>query len=304
MALDRRRQILRNVREQYLEIWYQQAAAATIKKNQALFTQLVDVTESQYAAGRATQQDVLRAELELSRLQDKLTRILGMEETSRATLARWIGDLAMQALPDGFPELPDIPQISVIRQQLVDHPLIQIASAKIETRLQMVGIAEEQYKPAWNVGVEYRKRFGNEPNGSGRADMMAAMATVSIPIFTDKRQDRRLAASKQRTESAKFMRVDKMRELRQMLDREHARWLRLDEREKLYKTHLIREARASASASLNAYQSGVSEFTSLMRARITALDVQLESLRLRIDKAQTTARLLYLSQTHPLGVTP
>jgi len=295
MTQDRRRKVLRDVREQYLEVWYQHAAAETIKKNQALFTQLVDITESQYAAGRATQQDVLRSELELSRLQDKLTRILTHEDTGRAMLSRWVGDKAKQDLPKDFPMLPNLPEQSEMNQRLTDHPLIRIASANVDTRLRMINIAEQQYKPSWNVGLEYRKRFGDEPNGSSRDDMLAAMATVSVPLFTDKRQDRRLAASQRRAESAKLIRVEQMRELRKMLDREYARWSRLSEREALYQSRLVGEAKASARASLSAYQSGVTEFSTLMRARITELDVLLESLRIRVDKAQTTARILYLT---------
>ena len=306
MTQDRRRKVLRDVREQYLEVWYQHAAAATIRKNQALFSQLVDITESQYATGRATQLDVLRAELELSRLQDKLTQILSQEDANRAMLSRWVGNKAQQNLANDFPILPNLPDQSEMIQRLSDHPLIQKASANVDSQQHMINIAEEQYKPSWNVGLEYRKRFGNEPDGSSRDDMMAAMATVSVPIFTDKRQDRRLAASIQRAESAKLMRVEQMRELRQKLDREYARWQRLDEREALYQSRLIGEAKATAGAALSAYQSGVTEFATLMRARITELNVQLEDLRLRVDKAQTTARLLYLtdtSETNELGAT-
>ena len=58
---------------------------------------------------------------------------------------------------------------------------------------------------------------------------------------------------------------------------------------------LQQEAAANAQASLKAYQSGVTEFTGLMRARITDLDVRLEALRIRVDRARAQANLLYLA---------
>jgi outer membrane protein TolC len=58
---------------------------------------------------------------------------------------------------------------------------------------------------------------------------------------------------------------------------------------------MLREAGANAQASLKAYQSGVTEFTTLMRARITDLDVRLDELRIRVDRAKAHARLLYLA---------
>jgi outer membrane protein TolC len=125
--------------------------------------------------------------------------------------------------------------------------------------------------------------------------MMAAMVTVDLPLFPAKRQDRRLAASLQEAEAASLTRADRLRELRAMLDTDYASWQRLGERASLYETQLLVEARANVQASLNAYQSGVTEFSTLMRARITDLDVRLDDLRVRVDRAKARARLLYLA---------
>ena len=82
--------------------------------------------------------------------------------------------------------------------------------------------------------------------------------------------------------------------LRRTLAREYANWQRLGEREALFRTQLIQEASANAEASLSAYQSGTTEFTTLMRARITELDIRLRAHRVRVDRAKAQARLLYL----------
>ena len=66
-------------------------------------------------------------------------------------------------------------------------------------------------------------------------------------------------------------------------DAEYANWRRLGERQTLYETQLLRTAGHNAEAALRAYQSGVTEFTTLMRARITELDVRLQDLRIRIE---------------------
>jgi outer membrane protein TolC len=57
----------------------------------------------------------------------------------------------------------------------------------------------------------------------------------------------------------------------------------------------VRDAAANVQASLKAYQSGVTEFTTLMRARITDLDVRLQDLRIRVDRAKSQANLLYIA---------
>ncbi|MDH3871247.1 MAG: TolC family protein [Gammaproteobacteria bacterium] len=294
-ADDESRKLIREVRNSFLELHYQLQAERVVTSTRSLFAQLVDITQAHYATGRVNQQDVLRADLELSRLADRATRILNDQEKARADLAKWIGSNASQTLDPHFPALPDLPSKQELAAALEQHPVIQAESARLESHHQAVQLAREQFKPGWGVGLEYRKRFGDNPNGSDRTDMMAAMVTVDLPLFPAKRQDRRLAASLQQAEAAQLTRADRLRELRAMLDADYASWQRLGERAALYETQLLIEARANVQASLKAYQSGVTEFSTLMRARITDLDVRLDDLRLRVDRAKTQARLLYLA---------
>jgi outer membrane protein TolC len=288
------RQIVLEVRSYFLELYYQTRAEAIVAESRALFSQLVDITRAHYATGRVSQQDVLNASLELARLDDRSTRILNAADSNRATLMKWIGEPATLAVNSQFPALPTPATKAVIQAALPQHPAIRVETARLEAENQSVRIAREQYKPGWSAGLEYRKRFGEDPDGDDRSDMMAAMLTVDIPLFTKNRQDKRLSASIQQASSVQLNRADKLRELKQQLDTDHANWQRLGERTALYQSRLLQASSANAQASLSAYQSGVTEFTTLMRARMTDLDVRLDDLRIRVDRAKAQASLLYL----------
>ncbi|MEN8801284.1 MAG: TolC family protein [Thiogranum sp.] len=292
-------EIRRDVRQTFLELYYQNQASQVIDRSRKLFKQLVDITRAHYASGRVSQQDVLQAQLELSRLEDRATKINAQSDVQQAQLSRWIGEAAWQPVATVFPELPEPQSRATLRATLAQHPAIESASARVEANQQMVKAAREQYKPGIDVGLEYRKRFGDNTDGSDRPDMMAAMVTLDIPLFTEKRQDRRLAASQQQTEAAIQTREQKLREMQRLLDSDYARWQRLGEQETLYRDHLLRESTENAEAALLSYQSGINEFNTLMRARITDLDVRLQALRIRVDRAKTQARLLFL---HPPSV--
>jgi outer membrane protein TolC len=289
------RQTVRDVRRYFLELYYQIRAAAIVAETRELFAQLVDITQAQYGSGRVSQQDVLRASLELARLDDRATRIDTAADENRAALAKWLDGAADLPLADRFPELPALPAKAQIDAALLQHPLLTAETGRVNAVKQDIRIAREQYKPGWSTAIEYRKRFGEDADGDKRSDMMAAMLNVDLPLFTGNRQDRRLAASIAEAEAAELRRDDKLRELRRMLATDYADWERLGERAALYETKLLREATANADASLHAYQSGVTEFTTLMRARITELDVRLDELRIRIDRARAQANLLYLA---------
>jgi outer membrane protein TolC len=292
-------QTVRDVRRHFLELYYQVRAAAIVAETRELFAQLVDITQAHYGSGRVSQQDVLRASLELARLDDRATRIATAADENRAALARWLDTAVDLPLSEHFPKLPPLPARAQLEKALLQHPVLEAETARVNAMKQGIRIAQEQYKPGWSAGIEYRKRFGDDPDGNPRSDMMAAMLNVELPLFTGNRQDRRLAASIAETEAAELRRNDKLRELQRMLAADYADWQRLGERSTLYAAKLLREATANAAASLHAYQSGVTEFTTLMRARITELDVRLDELRIRVDRARAQANLLYLAGEKP-----
>ena len=294
-AQDERLQLLMNIRDTYLNLYYEIQAGGIVNETRELFLKLVRITEDQYAAGRANQQDVIHADLELSRLDDRTIKIQGNEDEYRAYLAQWVGDVAWQEIDSNLPMLPIVSDNFEINQLLTQHPAVMVETARVEASRKMIEVTRQDYKPGIGAFVEYRKRFGENLDGSDRSDMMAAMVTIDIPLFTENRQDKNVAAREESANAARYSRDDKLRILKRKLDKDRAIYKRLGERELIYKNKLINSATSNAEVSLNAYQSGITEFTTLMRARIMELDVRLDNLRIKVDRLRAQARLLYIT---------
>lgn len=292
------RQVLRDVRERYLDIFYQIEAGRIIDISRELFDQLLEVTRFYYAQGRKNQQDVLRASVELALLDDRRTRVRTAEDRMRADLARLIGpQAAYRPLTKAFPGVGKLPSRADLDAAIIAHPSLKVDDIVVKAGQLGVDIARQSYKPSWMLDVTYGNRAGENPDGSSRDDFLTTMVTMDIPLFTNKRQDRVLATRQQEVEAARLKRDDSYLRLKRQLDADYAEWLRLDERLKLYQETIFPEAIQNAETSLTAYQSGVTDFTGVMRARITELDVKLQKLRIRVDKAKAEARLLYLANT-------
>jgi len=295
LASDAELKILREVREAYLNLYYEVSAYQIIRETRKLFSKLVKITESNYAAGRVNQQDVILAGLELARLDDRSTKIQAREEGYRAMLSQWIGDIAWNNISMAFPQLPALPEKVDLNQVIVQHPLIRAESAKVDASKQMTEMAKQEYKPGWSLLLDYGFRSGNNPDGTERPDFASALVSLDIPLFTGNRQDKTVSSNQQKVVSARYKKDDQLRKLKQFYEKNQYLWSRLGEREQLYKNSLLTAAKNNSNASLKAYQSGVSEFNTLMRAQITELDVRLEDLRVRIDRAAAQARLLYIT---------
>jgi outer membrane protein TolC len=293
-AKNQEKMVLRAVRISYLDLYLQLHIKTILDKNRELFTQLLDITQRQYAVGRDNQHDVLRVQLELSLIDDRITEAEGTREVVIAELAKWIREKnATKSLDAQFPELNALPGLGVIVDELPNHPLVIAEDAVVDANEKNINIAEEQYKPGWMIDLTYGARSGNNLNGSSRDDFASAMILMDIPLFTDKRQDRKLAASKLQHIAAKYARSDLLLDLKRQVEGEHALWSRLGERYELYQQRTIIDASQNSESTLKAYQNDITDITTLMRARLTELDTQLNMLKIRINQAKSHAKLLF-----------
>lgn len=293
---DRRLMVLRSIRSAWLELYYWQQARQIVEKNLEYFRQMVEVTRYQYGAGKRSQQDVIRAQLELSRVQDRLLEIQANIEKARADLQRWVGNAVRVKWVAGYlPQANRLSSLEVLRKQLQKHPLLKAAGSRVDARRQDVALAREAYKPGFSIGVLYGVRDGVNINGSQRPDFASAMLTLDVPLFRAKRQDKRLKASELQASAARYEQDNLYRMLTGKLDNRYAEWMRLNQRVDYFHKVLMPQAIQNAEVSLDAYQNDKADFTTLMRARITALDLHLQAVRLRVNRARVYAEIQYLA---------
>lgn len=273
----------------WLEAFYWMSAKETINASRDAVRELITVITATFATGRQLGQDIFRAELETSLLDDRLVDAERKEKMARAVLTRYIDAVeAARPLPRTLPVLSAPATGPVLRDRLVRHPAIAVEDARIMARAREIDIAREQYEPQWMLDVGYGVR------GGSRADFASVGVTLSLPFFTGKRQDRRVSAARHERGAARLDRQTRLLELKKFLDRTYADWEKLGQRVALYERAVLERAAATTEATLAAYRNRVSDFNDLIQARLAELDAELKLLRLEVDRAQAQARLLYL----------
>ncbi len=289
-AQEQARRLVSSVRGSWFETYYQARALDILRASHTLLSQLLQITRTQYSTGLTGAQDLLNAELELRQIKERITATETAHETARAELMRWLGHpRAPRVLAEEFPLLALPTERAVIEAHLDEHPLMAAEAAMVRASDSEVNQAREQYKPGWEVDVGYGAR------GGGRTDYISAGVTLELPLFADKRQDRRLAASKQQAIAASYARDDQRRELLHRLESGYAAWTGLGKRLAAYEKEIVPQAAQNAELALKAYQNNSVDFTSVMRAQLTGQEVQLQALRVRIDHAKAQADLLYFA---------
>ena len=293
----------RNVRtatqKAWLELYFLDRADELIREARPFFADLAEITQSLYAVGRKNQQDVLRAGLELSRLEDRLIDIERRRAQARAALAEWIGDAAGRPIAGNFPRWDTIPTLADLQEGLSLHPALLAAEAEIGASEASVKLADERSKPNWALDLGYGYREGNLPSGEPRSDLVTVGVTVGLPFFRNKTVDSTMTAALHERSAARSSKLRLERELTRQLEAEYAQWRELTRRLALYDSQILTQAREQADAALLAYQSDASDFADVMLAYISYLNTRIERLRLSVDRAQSYAVLANLGGLSP-----
>jgi len=292
-AEDRQLQILLAVKEEYIRVYLHQERQNILAQSLVVFSDLAEITRDYYANGRAHQQDVVQAQLELSKVEERLARIQQQEEEARTRLAEWIGADAYRELDPLWPQVNQLLSKQQTIAKLADHPRIRAWQHEIAKSRTSEEIARQAYKPGFAVDLAYGGRSGQNTNGTDRTDMLSVFVTMDIPLFTKNRQDRVLASSIADTSATQYARDDVYRSMKARIEENAATLTREQERLELYQKYLLPQAAFNAEAAFEAYQDAVDDLTTLMRARIGEYELKLSHAALRADEIITRARLLY-----------
>ncbi len=290
----RNRDVLTAVRDAWLETYYWTRSGIIVTESRPFFSDLVTITRSLYAVGRKDQQDVLHADLELSRLDDRLIEINRQHSRARAEMRQWVGTQANRPLAMKLPQWEQMPALEVLQDNLLAHPALKAAAARIDARQAGVDLANERYKPGWALDLGYGYRNGSLSNGEPRSDFVSMSVTVDLPLFRKNRQDRTLAAALSERRAADESREELLRRLSSRLDAEYALWQDLSRRIDLYDRLILNQAEDKAQASLSAYQSEAGDFADVMRGYIDDLNTRLAYIRLQVERVQSYAVLANL----------
>ena len=292
---ERQRDVARQVRETWLQLYYAQHALVLVQSSEAAFKQLAEIAKVRYENGSGTQQEWLRARLELADLKERELDLQNAAQTGHAVLTRWLGDAdTPRPLPDSLPVLPAPPAYADILNALPSHPLAAADNAQIAAAQTNVDIAEQGYKPTWGVDLSYGRRPGGDATGPFTS-MFSAMVTVSLPIFAGRRQDQSVAAARAQASASIDSRDNQLRELKRMLDEDWARWRQLQELQALYDQTVLPDSSADVTAGLDAYRNGGGDFFELVRSQVGQLDAQTRRLKIETDLDSVKAELMYLA---------
>ncbi|CAH7025131.1 Heavy metal RND efflux outer membrane protein, CzcC family [Vibrio chagasii] len=299
----------------WLELGYQQVAEGVMRENRRLLVELENYVQTNYSIGKSEAQDLLNAQLQVSKLDEKLQANQQVQRRLISQLSEWLGSgwLGTQAVgspaPDAQSVLNATNQIdwSLLEnklatnidstkhyQLLMVHPLVKITDATISSNQTQVELAEQAYTPQFGVEVMYAHRQANNMAGEPASDLVSAYLTVDIPLFTGNRQDKNLSAAQHQVGAAKSQKDTLLAQMNAQVNALLVDKTNLTQRLERYQSSLLPQTSARIRAVERGYQNNTAQFNDVISATTDELALKLEQQRLITDLNIVNSKLASL----------
>lgn len=269
---DTRRQIVKMVKTTYYDLYFISRALAITRDTRALMLNMVQVSEIRYRSGKGIQSDWLNSQVEVLKLDERLTNLELEKATLKAKMNILLNRNPQQPLSDPLEITPFEKSLVVHELQekaLQNNPMLRRKAISIEKGLSAIKLVHREYWPDLEIDVTYGQR-------EGMTDVLSGEISLSLPLYAWRKQSQRLREFEASLSSAKFDYTLMQNELFfqiQLLVEELTRSKQLME---LYKNQIIPQSEQAYQSALAAYSNDQLDYNSLLRNLIMLFTNQLE----------------------------
>jgi len=284
------------VKDAYFEYYFLWRAIGIVKENIQLLKQIERVARTRYKVAAASHPSVIRAQVELGKLDDRLRSLEDLRGPIAARLNAAMNRPAGAPVP--WPKAIQDRPVSVTDGQLLgwlreSNPQLQAMDYEIAASKHKIELAKKDYYPDVTVGLDYIDTAtsvgGMNPGDDGK-DPIVGMISINLPIWREK-----LAAAVRETRfrhrAAARAKTQKANSLSAALKLVVYRFRDAERKIDLYRDTLLPKARQSVSATQTSFSAGKATFTDLIDAERIFLEFALAYERALADRAQRLGEL-------------
>ncbi len=289
--------LIRNVRSSWWQLYFLDRSLETVDSNQDLLRQFIQVAQTKYEVGDGLQQDVLLAQLELSKLIDQKIKLKAVRRNQSIQL-----NVLMDIPPNDVLVLP--PTVSMDMPEIVNEtllyeraeairPLLRQKESDIRAAKSRLDLARKEYYPDFKLGLTYGDRSGDNPlpRGGSRADFLSVMFSFNLPIYSKRKLDRAVSQRSLELQKQRYSFRDKWAVVRAEISSATTDYDEAKELFVLFQSGIVPQARQTVASMLAGYQVSEVDFLNLVGSQITLLNYEVQYWKALTEANQALARL-------------
>jgi outer membrane protein TolC len=285
---NRRWLLVSDLKTMYFEYQLAMRSLEIVRRNRTVLDQYRQIAEARFSVGQAIQQDVLKAQLEISGLIER-TVVL---ERQRDQLRARINALLYRA-PDtpvdpdlAYTEPPLPAKVEDLRAEaLAGYPAIRRSEQEIARGQQALALARRELRPDFGVTVTTQQGVEGMPWMYG-VDFM-----VKVPIFWQRKQRPMVAEAAAALDAGRRMREASVADAEARVTEQYVAAVSSRRLMELYTDSVLPQARLTLESALSSYTVGKAEFLTVLTDFTSVLTYELSLEEQRAQYHQALARV-------------
>ncbi|MBT9100417.1 MAG: TolC family protein [Methylococcales bacterium] len=289
-----RQRLLSEVKNAWWLIFYLDHALVLVDSNHTALQQFVEIAQTKYKVGIGLQQDVLLAQLELSKLLDQQLMLKGSRRNAAASLNALLAKPANNEvqLPETIAlKLPTLKQETALYQAAeTTRAVLESNRQTIQAAESRLALAKKDYLPDFTVDASYGAR-ANTLTGDRRSDLLSLSVSMNVPIFAAQKQAKAVDQRASELMKEKYALQDEWNKVRSQITQAYTDYQRTKDQFVLYDTGIVPQARQTVASMLAGYQVNKVDFLNLARSQITLFEYQIQYWKAFTEANQALAQL-------------
>ncbi len=288
-----RLRLVREVKQSWWRLFYYDRALNLLDEAERFFQQLIDIAQAKYKVGKGTQQDVLLAQLELSRLKEEKLDLVSLSHGQSARINALLdreAETPVQIPAEAEFKLPVIVESALHDKALQIRPLFAQHRKMLDAGLARVNLAQKGFYPDFTVGAFYDARQ-NTPSGQSRSDFASVQLSINVPIYADRKQAKAVDQRQSELLQAQYALQDDHRKIQAEIAAKAAEYQQTKEKLLLLEHEIIPQAQQAVNSLLAGYQVSQTDFTDLLRTQLSFFQYQTQYWQALTNTQQILAEL-------------
>ena len=284
------------VKQAYYELFYTHKSIGITEKNKNLLKEFIKIAETKYSVGQGIQQDILKAQVELSKIINEEIKLEQEKETTEAMLNSLLSRNPQS--PVGKPDEFEKTELKFSIEELIkmaesNMPLLLGTKDSVDKYEKSYSLAKKDYYPDFEVNLGYGQRDRLRTGGTSEdlPDMISATVTINLPIWRNSKLDKKVEESLANKRMAEEQYNSMKNEINFNLKDIIAEVKKGEKLLELYKTGIIPQATQSLESAIAGYQVSKIDFLTLIDNQITLFNYEMEYYRVLSDYEKKLAKL-------------
>jgi len=291
---DRTGLIVNLVKQDYFNLAFIERSIEITKKNEQLLKDFVHIAEKKYEVGRGLQQDILKAQVTLSSLKDRLINLRRAQQKSKARLNTVLNRPPQTSIGKPSTLVPTFFSFEVDTLQtltLANRPLLRGVQEKVQRWQAVERLAKLASRPDFDVSVGYRQRAFMPFDPVRGSDFLSVGVMLNLPIYQGSKQDQQVIEARARQREALADYEAKKQQLYNEVQQLYIDVRAYQEEVVLFRTAIIPQAKQALDVAIVAYQVDKVDFLTLLSNQVSLFNFEIDHFRYQIEYEKSLAEL-------------